>query len=104
MKTTALLFALGFLSLAAAQQNLLALIQTEFGNIKAEIYESKAPVTASNFLRYVDENRYQGATFYRILKPDNPPTALVQIELIEAGLRWRLRRNWSMNPPQEVLT
>lgn len=69
------------------QQNPQVLIQTDLGDIKAEIFESRAPVTASNFLRYVDENRYLGATFYRILKPDNQPETAFKVELIEGGLR-----------------
>jgi len=93
----ALIFGAGFIFLAGAaradgaRQNPLVLIQTELGDIKAEIFESKAPVTASNFLRYVDENRYEGATFYRVFKPDNQPDTLIKVELVEAGLRLDVR-------------
>ncbi len=68
-------------------QNPQVLIQTDLGNIKAEIFESRAPITASNFLRYVDENRYLGSTFYRVLKPDNQPETAFKLELVEGGLR-----------------
>ncbi len=46
-------------------------IKTELGNLVVEVYQDKAPVTASNFLRYVDEKRYDGALFYRVVTKDN---------------------------------
>ena len=63
------------------------IIETELGEIKVEIYEQKAPITASNFLRYVDENRYEGATFYRTVTMGNQPNNDVKIEVIQGGIR-----------------
>ena len=39
-------------------------IETSAGTIVAET-DPRAPVTAANFLRYVDEGRFDGVTFYR---------------------------------------
>lgn len=69
------------------EQNPLVLIKTEIGDIKAEIYSAKAPATAANFLQYVDENRYEGACFYRVLRPDNQPNNAVKVEVIQGGLQ-----------------
>lgn len=67
-----ILFAMVFAVNAQAQeQDPIVLMQTKFGNIIFEIYLEKAPVTASNFLRYVDENRWDGATFYRVVTPES---------------------------------
>ncbi len=60
---------------------------TEMGDIEAEIYVDKAPVTAANFLRYVDGGRYGNgcACFYRVVRPDNQPGRAVKIEVIQGG-------------------
>lgn len=61
-------------------------IHTELGDIVVEIDCDRAPVTATNFLRYVDENRYRDATFYRVVRMDNQPGDAVKIEVIQGGL------------------
>ena len=50
-------------------------IETELGNIEVELDAQHAPITVSNFLRYVDAGHYSNGTFFRTVKPDNqPPT------------------------------
>ncbi len=61
-------------------------MKTPYGNIVIEIYTDKAPVTANNFLRYVDENRFKDAVFYRVVTPENQPHNKVKIEVIQGGL------------------
>ncbi|NPA37749.1 MAG: peptidylprolyl isomerase [Chlorobi bacterium] len=61
-------------------------METPYGDIVIEIYEDKAPVTASNFMRYVDEDRFKDAVFYRVVTPDNQPDNDVKIEVIQGGL------------------
>ncbi len=61
-------------------------MKTPYGDIVVEIYADKAPVTAANFLRYVDANRYKDAVFYRVVTPDNQPHNKVKIEVIQGGL------------------
>jgi len=63
----------------------LVLIGTELGDIKVEVYEGKAPVTAANFLRYVDNRLYDGTTFFRTVTLDNQPNNDVKIEVIQGG-------------------
>jgi peptidyl-prolyl cis-trans isomerase A (cyclophilin A) len=60
-------------------------IRTEFGEIFVEIYTDRAPVTANNFLRYVDSGLFRGACFYRIVRPDNQLKDSVKIEVIQGG-------------------
>lgn len=62
------------------------LMQTELGEIVLELFPAQAPITVANFLRYVDENRYQGATFYRTVRLDNQAQSPVKIEVIQGGL------------------
>jgi peptidyl-prolyl cis-trans isomerase A (cyclophilin A) len=62
------------------------LLRTEMGDILLEIFEKQAPITASNFLRCVDEGRFEGAIFYRVVRPDNQPNNDIKIEVIQGGL------------------
>ncbi len=66
-------------------QNPKVLIKTEFGDIAVEIYQDKAPVTAANFLKYVDAGLYDGSVFHRTVTLDNQPTNTVKIEVIQGG-------------------
>ncbi|MDR1562349.1 MAG: peptidylprolyl isomerase [Dysgonamonadaceae bacterium] len=65
-------------------------IKTQFGVITAEIYTDKAPVTAGNFLKLVNEGAYNtgDAKFYRTVRPDNQSNT-VKIEVIQGGLNDR---------------
>lgn len=62
------------------------LLVTELGDIVLEIYVREAPVTARNFLRYVDENRFHGAYFYRTVTLHNQPDTDIKIEVIQGGI------------------
>ena len=43
-------------------------LQTSEGPIVLELETERAPITAGNFLRYVDQKRLDGVTFYRATK------------------------------------
>jgi len=70
-------------------------IETAKGTITAEIYVEAAPITAKNFLDYLDDGVFNGGTFYRSVRMDNQPNDSVRIEVIQAGsdnsMRDRLR-------------
>jgi peptidyl-prolyl cis-trans isomerase A (cyclophilin A) len=56
-----------------------ARLTTPLGAIDLELALDRAPITAANFLAYVDRKRLDGATFYRAMKLSAaPPTGLVQ--------------------------
>jgi len=48
-------------------------VQTELGDIVIEVDPSRAPLTAANFLKYVDGGHYDGGVFHRTVKMDNQP-------------------------------
>jgi peptidyl-prolyl cis-trans isomerase A (cyclophilin A) len=60
-------------------------IETSLGSITAEIDSVRAPISAANFLKYVDAKAYDGGRFHRTVKPDNQPTNDVKIEVIQGG-------------------
>jgi peptidyl-prolyl cis-trans isomerase A (cyclophilin A) len=61
-------------------------IVTEFGTIVLEIAQDVAPITAANFLSYVDSGAYNNTSFYRTVLMDNQPDNDVKIEVIQGGL------------------
>jgi quinoprotein glucose dehydrogenase len=73
-------------ALPASSQLATVVIETEMGNIEAEIDTVHAPVSAASFLRSVDAGLYDGARFHRTVTPDNQPNNDVKIEVIQAGL------------------
>jgi peptidyl-prolyl cis-trans isomerase A (cyclophilin A) len=60
-------------------------LATELGDIVLEVDTSRAPVSAGNFLRYVDAGYYDGASFYRTVTLENDNGA-PKIEVIQGGL------------------
>jgi peptidyl-prolyl cis-trans isomerase A (cyclophilin A) len=71
---------------AAAAENPVVLIRTGMGDISVEVDLARAPVTAANFLRYVDAGLYDGSVFHRTVTMANQPKDAVRIEVIQGGL------------------
>ena len=62
-------------------------IQTALGDIEVEIDSVHAPITAANFLRYVDLGLLPGGgRFHRTVREDNQPDSKVKIAVVQAGL------------------
>ena len=85
LHTGLLALLLGSMASAAQSPNPRVVMETELGNITVEVFLEAAPVTAANFMRYVDEDRFGGATFYRVVRLDNQPNDDVKIEVIQGG-------------------
>ena len=78
---------LTFLMVSCARETIIPIsMETELGPIQLELYPDRAPITVSNFLRYVDENRYEDFHFYRVVHMENQPDNDVKIEVIQGGL------------------
>jgi len=54
--------------------------ETEMGDITMALEVERAPITAGNFLRYVDNHRFDGTVFYRAMRLDwgEQPNGLIQ--------------------------
>ena len=59
------------------------ILETELGNIIAEIDLARAPITAANFLKYVDGKFYDGGHANRAVRPDNTTRKDVEIQVIQ---------------------
>jgi len=85
-KTLFILIATTTLLWSCGKKNPEVIIKTELGDITLELYLEKAPITVANFLKYIEEDRFKGATFYRVVTKDNQPDSKVKIEVIQGGL------------------
>jgi peptidyl-prolyl cis-trans isomerase A (cyclophilin A) len=73
------------------------ILETSLGTIEVEIDTVRAPVTAANFLHYVDARLYDGGRFHRTVRPDNQPQNDVKIEVVQAGTN--PARAMDLSPP-----
>lgn len=48
--------------------NPLVLLETSLGEILLELFPDKAPLSVANFLRYVDQEHYNGTIFHRVVR------------------------------------
>lgn len=67
----------------------LVALETTLGKITVRIETERAPITAANFLRYVDEKRFDGVVFYRAMHLDREPAPN---GLIQGGTQWDPKR------------
>ncbi|MEI2721652.1 MAG: peptidylprolyl isomerase [Gemmatimonadales bacterium] len=75
-------------TIAPAQSGQVAIvISTERGEIRAVLDSARAPITVTNFLRYVDAGLFSGGAFHRTVTPDNQPRDSVRIEVIQGRAR-----------------
>jgi peptidyl-prolyl cis-trans isomerase A (cyclophilin A) len=84
-----LLLTLSFFCAGNAVQktkNPIVVIKTELGNIEVELFEDKAPISAGNFLKYIDDGLYKNSSFYRTVTLNNQPEDKIKIEVIQGGL------------------
>lgn len=72
---------------ASAQRNSnepVVLLETTEGPIEITVYPDRAPISAGDFLRYVDGKHYDGQGFYRVVRADNDPRDM-GMSLIQGG-------------------
>lgn len=68
---------------APASEVVKVVMHTAAGDIHLDIEKGRAPITAGNFLRYVDQKRFDNITFYRAMKLDEEG----KYGLVQGGLR-----------------
>ncbi len=73
-------------SSARPVENPVVVIETGKGDIIVEVDLARAPITAANFLRYVDAGLYDGTVFHRTVTLSNQPDDAVRIEVVQAAL------------------
>lgn len=65
-------------------------LDTSAGAIDVAVFLDKAPLSAGDFLRYVDRGLYDGAVFYRVVRADNdhgtPKIAVIQGGVLDEAM------------------
>lgn len=82
MRTLIITFLLLISGISFAQK---VVIKTSKGDIIVKLFPKKAPKTVANFLRYVDEERYDERSFYRVVRLNNQGQSTTPIEAIQGG-------------------
>jgi peptidyl-prolyl cis-trans isomerase A (cyclophilin A) len=67
-----------------------AVITTSIGIIKIELYSKQAPVTITNFIRYIEAGAFNTGRFYRVVRLDND-NGSPKIEVIQGGTNIELK-------------
>lgn len=60
-------------------------VETDMGAFELDVDVDRAPVTAANFLRYVDGGHYDGGAFFRTVHADNQPNDSIRIAVVQGG-------------------
>ena len=60
-------------------------VETDMGTFELDVDIDRAPVTAANFLRYVDGGHYDGGSFFRTVHADNQPNDSIRIAVVQGG-------------------
>ena len=71
------------------QREVLVRIETALGNIDIAVDAQHAPITAANFLKYVDAKLYDDGRFHRATRPDNytpAPPDRPAMAIIQGGI------------------
>jgi peptidyl-prolyl cis-trans isomerase A (cyclophilin A) len=76
-----------------AQPNPVVVFETDKGTIEIEVDAAHAPLTAANFLKYVDGGFYDGGTINRAVRPDNTVRHDVEIQVIQFQIARARRRD-----------
>ncbi len=86
------------LVLAQAPPPVLVIFETSLGAITIEVNVAKAPVTAANFLKYVDEDWYDDGRFHRTVRPDTETNTTHPIQVVQAGRKRGPGPGWPAVP------
>jgi peptidyl-prolyl cis-trans isomerase A (cyclophilin A) len=108
-RSGAILLAASMIAGPAAQQpdpsqgEVLVRIETSLGTIDLAIDVKRAPVSAANFLKYVDGGFYDGGTINRAVRADNTVRRDVKIEVIQFQIdSARRRQQFAPIPPERT--
>ncbi len=94
----ALLVLFGGMGCRSGENTVGVVLETDLGEIAVRVYPDRAPISASNFLAWVEGGHYEGATFYRVTRPDNT-TGPHPIQVVQGGLLGETLRRGESSPP-----
>jgi len=81
-----LVLAVALLLQSANTPSVRVILDTDLGSITVEVDVARAPITAANFLKYVDDGFYDGGRFHRAVRPATERRTDVPIQVVQAGI------------------
>ncbi len=78
----------GAFTAQAQTKTIKVLIDTSMGQIEAELYPDKAPITVTNFIEYVNSKFYDGLIFHRVI-----PGFMIQGGGMNSDMKEKATRN-----------
>lgn len=81
--------------------NPVVVFETGKGHIEIEVDAVRAPLSAANFLKYVDGGFYDGGTINRAVRPDNTVRHDVEIQVIQFQIARERQRDQFPPVPME---
>ena len=85
MKLKILIILLSIVTLHSCNKIINCAIETTEGTILVELYSKKAPITVSNFMKYVDAGLYTNSSFFSVTTKENETARDIKIEVIQGG-------------------
>jgi len=76
---------LSMLLQARAAPPVVVVFETAAGNFEVAVDVARAPITAANFLKYVDDGAYDGGFFHRAVRADTEINLEVPIQVVQAS-------------------
>ncbi|MEI6246139.1 MAG: peptidylprolyl isomerase [Acidobacteriota bacterium] len=67
------------------QPPVVVVFETAVGNFEVAVDVAHAPITAANFLKYVDDGAYNGGAFHRAVRPDTETRTDFPIQVVQAS-------------------
>jgi peptidyl-prolyl cis-trans isomerase A (cyclophilin A) len=64
----------------------IVVFETSLGKFEVEVDVAKAPVTAANFLKYVDDGAYNNGFFHRTVRPDTESRTDYPIQVVQSSV------------------
>ncbi|MBL4602957.1 MAG: peptidylprolyl isomerase [Emcibacteraceae bacterium] len=71
--------------ISAQAETIRVKLETTMGDIHIDLYADKAPITVTNFLRYIDGGHFNNGAFYRVVRMNNQEQNNIKIEVIQGG-------------------
>ena len=87
----AIVVLLGGLACQSGESTIGVVLETDLGEIEVRVYPDRAPISANNFLAWAEGGHYEGATFYRVTRPDNT-TGPSPHQVVQGGLLGEIMR------------
>lgn len=68
-----------------AAKPVIVVFETSLGKFEVAVEGGRAPITASNFLKYIDESSYNNGFFHRTVRPDTESRTDYPIQVVQAS-------------------